>query len=139
MFEGNVWIVNGRTTSSLVGVVPDPPQVRITAGLAIGIEITGNLAVFLSELNESLIIGRAYWTGNKDARQGSVVIQDIVMGRGLSWDFFPSEEDLNMRINTLVAKANDTSDVVGRTFAGRAVCPSDAFQLLDLGRRASNL
>jgi hypothetical protein len=118
------WNVRIDDTLLLVGVLPEPVHVRVTAGIAADVAATGALGLFLSDANAGLWNGRAYLTTSLDPHaRRAAVLQEVFFADALSRSFIPSIQTVIDNMNTLARRADHLRPALmaghgGRPFAG---------------------
>lgn len=126
-----IWGFDHGEAVSVLGILREPPQLRLTTGCAYDIEMTGDLALALSEINAQLWNGRCYVNGNEQTNRGVVKFQDIVFGESLSWEHRPAILAAVRDLNTQINKARAVGpDLIGR-FGGRPPAPGEMGVLLE--------
>jgi hypothetical protein len=128
--SAQAWILRRGTPLSLLTVLNDPPQIRITVGIATDAPLGPDLAVAVNELNRQLWFGRAYMEGNEELRRGSVLMQEIVPLDWLDRDSRPSLQGLISLIGTVTAKADEVAAEFMRQFGARPLTDADVGLLM---------
>ena len=125
-----VWLLTGQDNVSAIGALSGPDQVRITSGCARDVPETLELHRHLSALNKQFMIGRIYAINMTRPGLCDVVMEDIIFGAVLSWDFVPSMQDLATRATTLTNGAARAGVQIRAQFGGRPFTPDDVMALL---------
>lgn len=91
--------------------------ISIRASVAIEIPRSEELAYYVACENKQIMAGRAYMGyGDEFAL---IVLEEIVWGRALSWDFEPSLEDMLNRFRYVIRQASKMQSAVFERFGGR--------------------
>jgi hypothetical protein len=95
-------------------------EIRITLGLAIDVPYSAQTSHYLNGLNQTeLVYGRLFLVGNEESSKGAVLMQEIVQGDSLSWDYPASLQNF-LRIGaTMVGQADRISKSLGLEVGGR--------------------
>jgi hypothetical protein len=124
----------GRALLVLNVISGEPPELRITAGLTIDVPYSREVAEYVNRLNyKTLVFGRIFLIGEvpfmgfeNESGPCGIVMQEIVFGDGLSWDFTPSIQSLIRTITTVGGQSDRlTGDLLER-FGGRPFTDSEA-------------
>jgi hypothetical protein len=114
----------------------DAHEMRITVGLAIDVPYSSTLSEYVNYLNnKNLIFGRAFIAGNipfiGETGDGPavVVMQEIVFGPSLSFDFPPSMQNLLSLVARLAAQADTFAPDLIERFGGRPLTDDDGVVL----------
>jgi hypothetical protein len=87
------------------------------SGVAIEIPRSEELAYYVACENKEIMAGRAYMGyGNEFAL---VVVEEVVWGRALSWDFEPGLSDMVTRFEYVLRQAGEMRAVILERFGGR--------------------
>lgn len=130
--EGNpVWTFRTDPVLALAAVFPASNELRLTIGLAIDLPGTAELSSYINLLNtKQLVFGRAYIVPGNSADRVAVLMQEIVFGDGLSWDYPPSIQNLLRIMGTLCGQAGRLAGEVADRFEGRPLTDAEAVVLL---------
>jgi hypothetical protein len=111
----------------------DTDEVRIMAGLAIDIPYSPQVAEYVNYLNNKMLVyGRTFaagdipFVGNSGAGPCVILMQEIVFGPTLSFDFTPSMESLLNVTARLAGLAHRFAPEVVERFGGRLLTDDDA-------------
>lgn len=110
--------------------VPDVEQtiVTIRAGVAVEIPRCEELAYHVACANKQIMVGRAFMGyGDEFAL---VVLEDIVRGRAISWDFEPSIEDVVSRFEYVIQQSSEMRKSILERFGGRTFRDEDTMLLV---------
>ena len=101
---------------TVVAMYPERNELRVTPGLAIDVPYTPAVSHYVNRLNnKELVFGRAFLVGNDESGLGAVLMQEIIFGHSLSWDYPPSVQYALQQIATLSGQAARLApDVVTR-------------------------
>lgn len=114
------WSFRVGSALTLASIFPQANELRITSGLAIEIPYTADLGEFVNYINvKQLVFGRAYHVTYADTGLAAVLVQEIIFGDGLSWDFPPSIQNLLRITVTLTGQADRLSKEIVARFAAR--------------------
>jgi hypothetical protein len=110
------WRFRTGSLLTLASIFPKTNELRLTSGLAIDIPYTLELSRFVNYLNEKkLVFGRMFTVPNNDPEHAAVLMQEIVYGDGLSWDYPPSIQNLLRIMATLSGQGDHLiSEIVSR-------------------------
>ncbi|HEY6314141.1 MAG TPA: hypothetical protein VIY52_25545 [Streptosporangiaceae bacterium] len=104
--ETPMWAFSTGSALTLAAVFPRTNELRLTSGLAINLPYTAELSRYVNDLNaKQLTFGRAFLVDHLDPARAAVLMQEIVFGDGLAWDFPPSIQNLLRIIGTLTGQA----------------------------------
>jgi hypothetical protein len=118
--ETPAWIFRTGPVLALATIFPKTNELRLTSGLAINIPYSPELSHYVNYLNEKqLVFGRAFLVANNDPGRAAVLMQVIVFGDSLSWDFPPSIQNLLRIIGTLSGQAGRLSAEIVARFEAR--------------------
>lgn len=122
----------------VVAYIPPPvdpahAQLRINVGLAIDVPYRHEVAEYVNQLNHSeLTFGRMFLFGDVpflgDTYGGlcGVVMQEIVYGESLSWEYSPSLQNLLKITATLVGQGDRLAPGLLERFGGRSLTADEA-------------
>ena len=120
--ENPAWTFHADPVLALAAVFPKSNELRLTIGLATNLTPTAGLSSYINFLNaKQLVFGRAYLapipSGNAD--RVAVLMQEIVFGDSLSWEYPPSVQNLLRIIGTLCGQGGHLAGEVTSRFEGR--------------------
>lgn len=128
------WSFRTGSALTLASIFPKANELRITSGLAINIPYSADLKDFVNYMNvKQLVFGRAYHVEHNDPRVAAVLMQEIVFGESLSWDFPPSIQNLLRIIVTLSGQADRLSKEITARFEARSFSDAEVVHLLAYG------
>jgi hypothetical protein len=114
----------------------DDDEMRINAGLAIDVPYSATVAEYVNRLNnKDLIFGRMFvagdipFIGENGVGPCVIVMQEIVFGRALSFDFSPSIQNLLDMAARLAGQAHRYSSDLIERFGGRRFVDDDEMVL----------
>ena len=102
--------------------------ISVRAGVAIEIPRCEELAYYVACENKQIIAGRAYMGYGDEL--ALLVLEEIVWGRALSWDFEPSMTDMVTRFDYVVRQAGKIQSTVLERFGGRPFRDDEAVHLV---------
>ena len=103
--EAPAWSFRCGPVLTVASIHPDENELRLTLGLAINIPYTTDVSHHVNRFNHhDLVFGRAFLIGNEESGRGAVLMQEIMFGDSLSWEFPPSLQNLLRVIGTLSAR-----------------------------------
>ncbi|MGO8883288.1 MAG: hypothetical protein ACLQI7_06230 [Streptosporangiaceae bacterium] len=110
------WSFRTGSVLTLATIFPKANELRLTCGLATNIPNSPELSHHVNYLNDKqLVFGRAFLVTYDDTGRAAVLMQEIVFGDGLSWEFPPSIQNLLRIMGTLCGQAGRLSaDIVSR-------------------------
>ena len=129
--ETPAWSFRTGSVLTLATIFPKTNELRLTSGLAINILYAPELSHYVNHLNEKqLVFGRAFLVTNNDPERAAVLMQEIVFGDSLSWDFRPSIQNLLRVIVTLSGQAGHLSSEITARFEARPFNDAEVALLL---------
>jgi hypothetical protein len=123
------WLLQHEGSYCLLRV-PDVQEtiISIRAGVAIEIPRSEELAYYVACENKQIMAGRAYMGyGDEFAL---IVLEEIVRGRALSWDFEPSLEDMLTRFRYVIRQAGEMKSAVLERFGGRSFREEEGIHMI---------
>ena len=130
VLPGAAWKLRRGSSLTLICVLDDPPQVRITVGVVTNAPLGVDLSLAVNNVNRELWFGRAYMEGNWDIGKGSVLMQEIIVADLLSLQYGPSLQFVVTMIGTLTAKANELSPSLVERFGARPLLDDELGYLM---------
>jgi hypothetical protein len=129
--ETPMWSFSTGSVLTLAAVFSKTNELRLTSGLAINLPYTAELSRYVNHLNaKQLTFGRAFIAENLDPARVAVLMQEIVFGDGLAWDFPPSIQNLLRIIGTLTGQAARLAAGIVSRFEARSFNDAEAALLL---------
>jgi hypothetical protein len=129
--QAPAWIFRTGSLLTLAALLPKTNELRLTSGLAINLPYTTELARYVNYLNaQQLTFGRAFLTDNLHPESAAVLMQEIVFGESLSWDYLPSIQNLLRIIATLTGQANRLAAEIIYRFRARPFDDAEAALLM---------
>jgi hypothetical protein len=139
--HAGAWSFRVPSASQSVGLVKvlgnENDEARVTVGLAIDVPYTPELAEYVNYLNNKILIwGRAFIGGDVpligDNGRGPcvIVMQEIVFGGSLSFEFPPSMQNLLNLTARLAGQAHRFGPELVERFSGRLLDEEDAAVLM---------
>jgi hypothetical protein len=128
------WSFRVSEVLAVAAVYPKTNELRITPGLGIHVPYTPEVSHYVNRLNnKQLIFGRAFLVGNEESGLGGVLMQEIIFGDTLSWDYPPSVQYALRQIATVCGQAVRLApDLIAR-FNARPLRDDEAFFLQSNG------
>lgn len=127
---GRMWVLEHLGTLTMLLVGEDPTHLRVDTGAVTDVPITGDLALFISALNQELWNGRVYLSAAEGATSGSVILQDITFAEALAWEFGGSVDASVRNWNTQIQKAIEIAPRIMARVGGRPFTHQDVGLLL---------
>jgi len=125
------WIFRTGSVLTLAMILPKTNELRLTSGLAINLPYTAELSRYVNYLNaQQLTFGRAFLTDNLHPERAAVLMQEVVFGEGLNWDFPPSIQNLLRIIATLTGQAGRLAAEIIYRFGARPFDDAETALLL---------
>lgn len=131
--ENPAWTFRADPVLALAAVFPKSNELRLTIGLAADLTSTTDLSSYINFLNaKQLVFGRAYLAPipSSNADRVAILMQEIVFGDGLSWEYPPSIQNLLRIIGMLCGQGGHLAREVLSRFEGRPLADAEAVILL---------
>jgi hypothetical protein len=123
------WLRQGRVVAVL-GVHPEG-QVRVTVGVAIGVPWAPETSHYINRLNfKQVRFGRLFLVGNDETGLGTVLMQEIVSGDSLSWDFPPSMQNFLLIVASLCGQGDRFAADICENVGGRLLTDDEAMLVM---------
>jgi hypothetical protein len=129
--EASGWSFRTGPALTAATVSYEKNELRITVGLAMNVPYTDEVNRQVNDLNATeLIFGRAFLVGNDESGLGAVLMQEIILGDSLSWEFPSSIQNLLLILGTLSGQAARLSPLLSSRFGARPLKDDESLFLL---------
>jgi hypothetical protein len=128
------WRFRTGQVLAVAAIFPESNELRVTAGLAHDIPYTPEVGLHVNSLNyKHLVFGRAFVVHLNKPEHAAVLMQEIIFGDGLSWEYPPSVQNLLRIIATLSGQAARLAAELLSRYGGRPLSDDEAFFLQTTG------
>jgi hypothetical protein len=128
------WWFRSGAVLGVAAIFPKSNELRWTMGLAIDIPYSEEVFREVNRLNnKELVFGRAFLVGNDESGLGAVLLQEIIFGDGISWEYVPSVQNALRIMATLVGQVSRLAPKLLETYDARPMRDDEAFFLQTSG------